>query len=285
MIGGTWPPPPSGFLRIDAERAALFVREDLAGPFVGAGLVEEVAWSSRLERAHPVAGRGRTGTLDLPSGECLFLKDLRRGGLLGRVVRTTFRDSERLLLNLTLPASLARRGVPTPPAVALLLVRTGPGRFLGYLALGRIDGAEDLTTRLIQGGGDDDVRAALSVVLRMHDAGFRHRDLNLGNILLRGRPPEAWVIDLDGGALGSAPLGPWERARGLARLERSYVKRFGDKGPLGPDGGSRFWDGYAVGEPALRRAIARLRWTGRIEVAWHRLGWRFAGGERREGGS
>lgn len=286
MTGATWPPPPPGFRRIDAESAALYAREDLAADLVAARLAAESVWSSWLDEGTARAGRGRTGTLDLPCGARLLLKELRRGGFVGRVVRASFRGTERILSNLTLPASLARRGVPTPPAAALLLSRTGPGRFGGHLAVERIEGAEDLGTRLARGGHpDDDLRAALDVVARMHEAGFRHRDLNLGNLLLRGRPPEAWVIDLDGGALESGPLGPWARARGLARLERSYGKRFADAGPLGPGGGSRFWEGYAARDSVQRRAVLRLRWTGRIEVSWHRMGWRLAGRARREGGA
>lgn len=286
MTGATWPLPPSGFRRIDAGPAALYAREDLAAELVAAGLAARSVWSSRLDEGKALAGRGRTGTLDLPCGARLLLKELRRGGLAGRIVRASFRGAERLLANLTLPASLARRGVPTPLAAAFLLSRTGPGLFGGTLAVERIEGAEDLGTRLARGGHpDDDLRAALDVVARMHEAGFRHRDLNLGNLLLRGRPPEAWVIDLDGGALENGPLGAWARARGLARLERSYVKRFGEAGPLGPGGGSRFWEGYAAGDPALRRSVFRLRWTGRIEVSWHRMGWRLAGRAPREGGA
>ncbi len=286
MTGAAWPPPPSGFRRIDAGPAALYAREDLAADLVAAGLTARSAWSSRLDEGKARAGRGRTGTLDLPGGARLLLKELRRGGLAGELRPASFRGSSRLLANLTLPASLGRRGVPTPPAVALLLARTGPGRFGGHLAVERIEGAEDLGTRLDRGGwADEALCAALDVVERMHDAGFRHRDLNLGNLLLRGRPPEAWVIDLDGGSLGGGPLGPWARARGLARLERSYVKRFGEAGPLGPGAGSRFWEGYAAENPVVRRAVLRLRWAGRIDVSWHRTGWRLAGWARGEGGA
>lgn len=281
MSGAPWPTPPQGFHRIDAVSAAFFAREDLAGEMAAAGLTAPGGWLSRFEAGGASEGRGRTGRLDLPCGARLLLKELRRGGFAARVGRAGFVGWERPLANLTLPEALGRRAVPTPPAAALLLVRTGRGRFGGYLALERVEGAEDLRARLArEGRADEDVRAALAVVARMHDAGFRHRDLNLGNILLRGGPPEAWVVDLDGGTLGNGPLGPWVRARALARLERSYVKRFGADGPLGPDGGSRFWEMYSTGDSALRRAVLRLRWTGRLEVLWHRMGWRLLGGLR-----
>lgn len=286
MSEAPWPPPPAGFRRIDAASAALFAREDLAAEVSAAGFATPGAWTSRLAAGGSAKGRGRTGTVDLPGGARLLLKELRRGGLAGKLRRSGFRGSKRPLANLTLPSALGRRGVPTPSAAALLLVRRGAGRFGGYLAVERMVEAEDLGERLAEGVRvDDDVGVALGVVARMHEAGFRHRDLNLGNLLLRGRPPEGWVIDLDGGVLEDGPLGPWARARALARLERSYVKRFGATGPLGPDGGSRFWETYPTGDSALRREVLRLRWTGRIEVLWHRVGWRIAGRRGTEVGS
>ena len=119
--------------------------------------------------------------------------------------------------------------------------------------------------------------AAIFLVRRMHDAGLHHRDLNLGNLLLRRSASgewEAFVVDLDRAALrpGSLPFGA--RLRALRRLERSYVKHFGRQGPLGADGG-RVWYGlYAGDDETLARRLEACRRVGKVWLAIHRLGWK-----------
>jgi hypothetical protein len=144
-----------------------------------------------------------------------------------------------------------------------------------------VEGAEDLRRRWSrERGTEGELDAVLAAVRAMHDAGFRHRDLNLGNLLVSGDPPEGFVVDLDGGSWDEGPLDAAARAASLRRMERSYARVFREPGPLGPRGRDLIWERYARGDPARGAAILRRRWTGRVEVAWHRLGW-----GRRKGGA
>jgi Lipopolysaccharide kinase (Kdo/WaaP) family len=72
-------------------------------------------------------------------------------------------------------------------------------------------------------------------VRRLHDAGFWHRDLSSGNILLRrppdaaaGTPHELWLVDLNRARAGRR-LGLFERVRDLSRmnlLRREHQEQF-----------------------------------------------------------
>ncbi len=115
------------------------------------------------------------------------------------------------------------------------------------------------------------------LVRRMHDTGLHHRDLNLGNLLLRRSPSgewEAFIVDLDRAVLRQEPLSLGLRSRALGRLERSYVKQFGKSGPLGEQGGQVLHTLYAGDDGALAHRLAAGRRFGKILLAVHRLGWR-----------
>ncbi len=185
-----------------------------------------------------------------------------------------FAGRGRVLDNLRLPAIACARGIPTAAPQALLIQRGGGGTVRAWLALNEIHGAVDLrswlTSREPAAGVFD---ATLGVVRDMHDRGVEHRDLNLGNLLIReGEPPEAFVIDLDRARLHPGPLGFRLRQRGLRRLERSYVKC------CHPEAASErvrrgIYDAYAAGDAALTRRFRRGRLAGRMLIGLHRLAW------------
>lgn len=282
MTAARRPEPPPGFVRIDDGDVALYVRREWAEAVVAAHLGREDTWRRGIEGAAGPSGRGATTIVRLSGAPPLLLKELRRGGAAARARSRSFRGTGRLLANLRDPDLLADRGVATPRAGALLLVPRGTGHYGGYLAVVAIEGAEDLRRKWSRrGAGDAELDAVLETVRAMHDAGFRHRDLNLGNLLVAGDPPAGFVVDLDGGAWGRAPLGAGARSASLRRMERSYARVFPEPGPLGPRGRDRIWERYALGDAVRGSAILRRRWTGRVAVAWHRLGW----GSRKRGGS
>ena len=269
-----WPEPPSGFVRIDDGPGALYARREWAEAIASARLGDEDMWHKGFAGAEGPAGRGATFRLRVSGAPGLVLKELRRGGAAARLRSRGFRGTTRLLANLRDPDLLVHRAVATPRAAALLVVPHGPGRFAGYLAMEEVEGAQDLRRRWTVGRASErELDAVLSTVRAMHDAGFRHRDLNLGNLLVGGDPPAGYVVDLDGGTWGPAPLGAGARSAALRRLERSYAKLFHEPGPLGRGGRDLLWERYALGDPGRGPAILRRRWTGKVAVAWHRLGW------------
>jgi hypothetical protein len=196
--------------------------------------------------------------------------------------RDRFLGSRRLLANLTVPAEVERRGIATAAPVALLLREGPPSFFRGWLATSEIEEARDLLTRL--GETPIPTRPQLASVAaqvrRAHDQGIEHRDLNLGNLLVRERGAgwEVFLVDLDRAVVHPVPLPFASRQSALRRMERSYEKHFGPDGPLGP-GGSRSWYSLYAGEDEeLRRRLGAGMTFGRLWLAVHRLGWKRPGG-------
>lgn len=282
MTAAAWPEPPPGFEREVSDRTALFARDGALAPFRAAGLGEPEAWRRRLRGARAEgSGRGEVVREEIAGVGRVVLKALRRGGMLAPLRPDTFRDARRAIGNLALPDLARALGIPTPPAAALLLERAGRGRLRAFLAIAEIPRAVDLRARWGTGrAAPGEAACVVALVRAMHDVGLRHRDLNVGNLLLRdgdGGAPEAFVVDLDGAALDPGAVPFRVRVASLRRLERSYVKVFGARDPIGPNGRDRLWALYSGSDEALASRLRRVRWTGRIAVAWHRLGWRVFG--------
>jgi Ser/Thr protein kinase RdoA (MazF antagonist) len=108
-------------------------------------------------------------------------------------------------------------------------------------------------------------------VRRFHDAGGRHADLHVANLLLRGHPdaPEVLVIDLDKARAEPVP-DPRRRMRELARLYRSLHKRR-LLGRVDPRSRAAFLQAYLDGDAALGRALLAHWPAERRRIAWHAL--------------
>jgi tRNA A-37 threonylcarbamoyl transferase component Bud32 len=222
-------------------------------------------------------GRGATARLELPSGRAARVKRLRRGGWTAPLWRDRFLGPRRALDNLRLSAEAGRRGVATPAPLALLIERRRPGLVRAWLAVDEIAGATDMRSRLASGRPPTEVEleTVLRLVREMHDRGVEHRDLNLGNLLIRGDGElEAFVVDLDRGRLHGGALDFGLRQRALRRLERSYVKAC-HPGPASDGIRRAFYVRYAAGDRELARRLERGRRLGRVWIGLHRLGWRI----------
>jgi Ser/Thr protein kinase RdoA (MazF antagonist) len=147
--------------------------------------------------------------------------------------------------------------------VAARATRTGWGLRL-ELATARVNGARDLYVALRAGAEAVGLASTAGrSVARLHQAGLRHRDLTVENLLV-GSDPDAplTVIDLDRCSLKGAPLSRSERVAALARLARSAVKRglMRPDGPLDADTCAGFLAAYTAArgqpEPNLGRAVA-----------------------------
>lgn len=244
---------PPGWIVERRRRDLLYVRQDLLDALRGAGLGSADDWRNLLARAPGGTGRGATARLELLGGPRVVVKKMRRGGLAARLWRDRFAGTRRLLANLTVAEEAKRRGIATPSPVALCLRADGLGLYQAWLMIEEIAQARDLLSVFKEGAPPPGVlEAAMGLVRRMHDAGLHHRDLNLGNLLVREDPPgtrEAFVIDLDRAVLRPGPLDDGDRLRALLRLERSYVKHVGAPGPLGDDAHS-VWLALYTGDDA-----------------------------------
>jgi 3-deoxy-D-manno-octulosonic acid kinase len=236
-----------------------------------------------LERwlaAAPSAGAGRTETalVALPDdGPRVVVRRLRHGGLLGPLLGPRYLDADRSHRELEATARLRAAGAPVPEPVLALALRSGPC-WRHALVTVYEEGAVDALAFL--GSAPDEARvlraaaAFGAAVRRFHDAGGRHADLHVKNLLLRETRAgaEALVIDLDRGAAG-APPEPRRRAREIGRLWRSLAKR-GVAEAVGERGVASFFAAYCAGDRALRDALLARMPSERRRAAIHALHYR-----------
>ncbi len=259
------------FRRVERGDATLVVAEEFEEDARQLGLPDPARLDALLAGGEPMGGRGRSARVELPSGRRLVLRAVRHGGLLGPLRRGALLGIARPLAELEVTAALRAAGAPVPlPVLVAGARRTGP---LWSAALGTLfeEGAVDALRFLTAEPPRDEVlRAAEALgraVRRFHDAGGRHRDLHLENLLLRDG--DAIVIDLDR-ARRIESVSPGRRMAELMRLYRSLQKRRLLE-TAGPRGCARFFSAYVAGDRDLRRALrARLPWE-RVLLAVHSL--------------
>jgi 3-deoxy-D-manno-octulosonic acid kinase len=225
----------------------------------------------------PSAGEGRaaTGLVALPAGGAsAVVRRLQHGGVLGPLLRDRYLSATRSRRELVITERLRAAGAPVPEPVFALALRRG--RFWTHaLATVYEEGAVDALQFLASAPDEARVlRASAAIgaaVRRFHDAGGRHPDLHVKNLLLRETRAgaEAIVIDLDRAGAGSAP-GVAARARELGRLWRSLRKR-GVAESVGERGVAACLAAYCAGDRELREALGRRLPTERRRAAWHAL--------------
>ena len=264
-------------------RVRLVADEARLDALAGLGLLEDVP-IERVRGAAPAdfGGSGRGGAVRLALGDAtVVVKTLRRGGLPGRLLGAGlgawFFGARRVLDAVALAQRLLERGAATArPAFARIRRGALPGLRRLELATHEVAGARDAAAFFAARPARAERRAALAAcgaaVHALHEAGVRHADLNLGNLLLAdGR---VLVIDLERSTL-PAPLTPADRVDNLARLLRS-AEKLGLVGPaLSRSDLLRFLVAYERGaRRELFAAVARRR---RRTAAWHRLAWSLGG--------
>lgn len=268
--------PPAGFASRGEGPRILLSRPEIESELLREGLALPARWEEMLAAATDGPGRGGTARIELPRGARLVLKKMRRGGLAAPLWGDRFLGAERLLSNLTIPREVSRRGIATA-SPAMLLLEEGPrGLYRGWLGTDEIAGARDLLTRLgrTPAPSREVLAAAAGLVRRAHDAGIEHRDLNLGNLLVReDGNTEAFLVDLDRARLHSEPLSIGARRAAVRRIGRSYEKSFGRSGPLGANGTLAWRELYAGDDADLLRRLRRGDALGRLMLAMHRAAW------------
>jgi hypothetical protein len=229
--------PPAGFVRVAAGRCVAMAREahaDDARRMLAEGSLYEAA--ARDLGARTLQGRGVAYAVALPvTGTRAVVRHNRHGGLLAPLTRDLFLPPTRAPRELAVATRLGALGVPTPEvlmygvsAVALLFRRAD-------VVTREIDAGRDLAAFMRPRTPDDERAAAWAatreLVRTMNDAGVRHHDLNVKNVLLA--PGEsglaAYLLDVDRvtfGAPGSAEIA----GANVARLMRSARKWRDERG-------------------------------------------------------
>ena len=272
------PDVPEGFEALRTDGTTLIVAADRRESIQAAGLASPENWQRHLGQHASGAGRGGTARLRLADGTTAVLKQMRRGGALAGLWRDRYAGTRRLLDNLRIPSEAVRRGVSTARPLAMLLVGGPPGLTRAWAAYEEIARAPDLIEYLRSADPPtiEEIDVVAGVVRKMHDEGIEHRDLNLGNLLLRrgaNAGPEAFVVDLDRGRLWDEPVPMRLRIRALCRLERSSVKLFGERPIEAFDLRRRWYDAYAQDDRALAERLDKARRANHLKLRLHRLGW------------
>ncbi len=274
--------PPPGFLRRPTPDGVVVLRSDLETSLDAIGLFATGGFE-RLAAAEPLAkGRAETRVLALPARpERAVLRWFRHGGWLGPILGGCFVGSGRARRELIVTARLRAAGAPVPaPLFCVERRRAGPFREL-VQATALEPRAVDALVFLASAPAPATLlracAAAGDAVRRFHDAGGRHPDLHLENLLVRNEADGVAIriIDLDRARIG-APPSTARRMRELARLARSLTKR-GCVAQVGARGIARFFGAYCRDDRALRRALVARFAGARRRLAWHRLGYRLFG--------
>jgi hypothetical protein len=269
---------PHGFSHLVRGRVEVVIDTALAPHAEGLGLVAPDA----LERAFAApSGEGRAPTSLLSvaaTGARLHVRRLVHGGVLGPLLGTRFLGFARPLAELEVTQRLRDAGAPVPrPAFALARRVAGPLRHLAfatYFEEGTEDAAAFLAAKPDSARLDRALVAAGRAIRVFHDAGGRHADLHVKNLLLReaAGATACIVIDLDKARTASDAT-PAERMAELMRLFRSLVKR-GFLDAIGARGCARFFTAYCGDDRRLRAAMHRRLLPELRKVELHRVGYR-----------
>jgi 3-deoxy-D-manno-octulosonic acid kinase len=226
---------PAGFVRVDLPHASAVVRAGLEA-VVREALSPPPAtlhgWAGGRPDARALQGRGVAWAIELPgTGIRAVVRHNRHGGLLAPLTGDRFLAPTRAPYELDASLRLARRDVETPPVLAIVTYPAGLGVLArSDVATEEIAGSRDLGAVLLDTGPGDVARAGAleatrELLVRLTDAGARHHDLNVKNVLLAGdgRTPRAVLLDVDRVTF-HRPGSRGVQAGNAARLRRSLDK-------------------------------------------------------------
>ena len=228
---------PAGFVRITAGRNVVVAREEHvedARRMLERGTLYESAM--RDPAARPMEGRGIAYAVPLPMTRTrAVVRHNRHGGLLAPLTRDLFLPPTRAPRELEISLRLRGAEIATPE---MLMYGTSPAAFpflRADVVTREIEHGRDLATFMSPGRPAEERGAAWSAtrdLLRtMRDAGVRHHDLNVKNVLLAPAVwgLEAFLLDVDRvtfHARGDARVA----AANVARLRRSARKWRDERG-------------------------------------------------------
>ena len=262
---------------IEQPNARAIVAPDFAASLRELGALDSASWSAHFDDSRPQGeGRRPIAMPTLEGGTDLVLRRFHHGGSLAHILGATLRSPRRLFDEFRVHYELATRGTPVPQPAFAVAHRAG-ARWTGGIATVRIPDAVDGFGFLEAGPSSTNlgrcVEAAGHALRSFHDAGGRHADLHIANLLVRQRDAiEVFVIDLDRARIGPPPSIA-RRAREIGRLGRSLHKRGLQPDPIDTAAVEQFLSAYADHDPAgLRTLRTRLRFES-LRTAVHRAGY------------
>jgi 3-deoxy-D-manno-octulosonic acid kinase len=222
--------PPAGYVQFTAATARVVCAEHLADSLRTA-LADTTLYdyAARQPAARPLAGRGTAYAVTLPgTTERVVIRHNRHGGFLAPLTGDLFRSPTRAPLELRVSERLRALDIPTPRVVAYVTYSAFAGFERADVASREVAESEDLSAALMS--NDSSLRvgalhATAMLVAALAQAGARHHDLNVKNILVhkpRTGDPSALVLDVDRVEFSRPGLDVLEA--NLARLIRSARK-------------------------------------------------------------
>jgi hypothetical protein len=252
----------ANFRRFEANGRVLVVDSAFAEAALELDLLEP-GGLEKVRAGAEAAGRGRSLTHTVPlqrCGELLHLRPLHHGGLAAGLCGRRLLGLARPIAELEVTARLRARGAPVAKPILVVgqRIRGFWRADLGTLhEQGSVDGEVFLRTAPGRARRLQAARAGGRAVRQLHDAGGRHADLHIGNLLVLEHESESetrvLVIDLDRAHV-VAELTPARRMAELMRLYRSLLKRQLDH-RVGPREYATFFGAYVAGDRSLRRAL------------------------------
>ena len=178
-----------------------------------------------------LGGRGVAYAVTLPDGQTrVVVRHSQHGGMLAPVTGDRFLPPTRAPHELDTALRLAAASVPTPEIIAYATYPAGGVFRRSDVATREIVGGRDLADALAPTGPAGRRIAALAATRALldalHQAGARHPDLNVRNILIverDGGDHRAFVLDVDRVVFGT-PGDPRIAAANVRRLVRSARK-------------------------------------------------------------
>jgi 3-deoxy-D-manno-octulosonic acid kinase len=253
----------------------------------GARLLTEPDGLDRLlAQARPLEG-GRSMHHGLAPGlwpVAVRIRPGRRGGWLGHGLGDRFFRPGRVEAELLLTEALRAANLPVVQPVFSAARRSGLFWRTWLASVDHPKARDGLA--LLESGARQDVliaaaRAAGCALRELHDAGLRHGDLHLRNLLFEASRDDdgalrfdCRVVDLDRSRRGK-PLETRIRMREWMRLVRSFEKR---GLALSPRIAAAAWGSYCQKDRALRRGLRTHLAGEQRRNAFHRLGWRLTSG-------
>jgi 3-deoxy-D-manno-octulosonic acid kinase len=223
------------------------------------------------------SGRGETARCELPrSGVTIVVRSVLHGGLFGAVLGGTLVSPERAFRELAVTAALHDAGAPVPQPALAAARRTGLAWNARVATVFEPD-APDVVAFLARDPSPATVARAAEAcgraIRRFHDAGGRHADLHVKNLLIRtmGEGFDAIIVDLDGAEFGDPPDAS-RRMHELARLYRSALKR-GLTDRIDFEANRSLLHGYVGEDHTLGASLSRHWPRERRRVAAHALGY------------
>ncbi|MEO7083651.1 MAG: lipopolysaccharide kinase InaA family protein [Gemmatimonadaceae bacterium] len=221
--------PPAGFIQFSIGRANVVCAQHIADATrsaLSAGTLYDYA--ARNPNARSLAGRGVAYAVPLPGNvEQVVIRHNRHGGLLAGLTRDVFRSPTRAPYELETSLRLARAGVPSAPVLGYATYDVAPGFCRADVISREIVASADLSHALLSANAPTRMRALTAtadLIARLSDAGARHHDLNVKNVLLRENDGgvEALVLDVDRVTFGETSRAALEH--NLTRMLRSARK-------------------------------------------------------------